>query len=147
LDSLKWHHEGGYLPLIHCETQVEGLHVRHSLFQDGTAAKRSEAVCAQLRLANARSEEIIVQVFIVLRSLGPAGAPVHDLKAGTDGQSLWMARRDLPLLGVDRPPSAIGCGIGDPSTPERVVRRSSSPWLARGGRFVIAHCQEKAVVL
>lgn len=116
LDSLKWHYEGGYLPLIHCETQVEGLHVHHSLFQDGTATERSEAVCAQLQLANARSEEITVQVFIVLRSLGPAGAPVHDLKVGTDGQSLWMVRRDLPLLGVDRPPSAIGCGIGDPST-------------------------------
>ena len=115
LESLKWYYEGGYLPLIHCETQVDGLNIRHSLFQDGTAAERSEAVCGQLQLTNMRVQTIHVQVFVALRSLGPAGGPVRDLAVGSDGQSFWLAERDLPLLGVDRSPGAIGCGVGDPS--------------------------------
>lgn len=115
LETLAWSYEDGYLPLLHCDTQVEGIAARHSLFQDGAAAERSEAVCCQLRLDNTRSERANVQVFIALRSLGPAGGPVPDLAVGRDGRSFWMIQRDLPLLGIDSTPAAIGCGIGDPS--------------------------------
>jgi hypothetical protein len=115
LESLRWHYEGGYLPLIHCEMDVDGVSVRHSLFQDRTAEERSEAVCGQLQLTNMGAEPVRLEVFIALRSLGPAGGPIRDLKVGPDGCSFWLARRDLPLLGVDVLPGAIGCGVGDPS--------------------------------
>ena len=124
LQDLSWRYEGGYLPVVHCDTEVEGVAVRHSLFQDGTAAERSEAVCGRLQLTNTRREEIGVQVFIALRSLGPAGGPVYDLAVGPDERSFVVVGRepfgtpldvDLPVLGVSQSPSAIGCGVGDPS--------------------------------
>ncbi len=124
LDSLKWHYERGYLPLLHCETQVEGLGIRHSLFQDGNAAQRSEAVCGRLELTNMRARALDVQVFIALRSLGPAGGRVGSLAVGADRRSFWTGtasaegarRAPVPLLAVDQPPNAIGCGVGDPSS-------------------------------
>jgi hypothetical protein len=36
LDSLRWRYEGGYLPLLHCETQLRGIAVQHSPFQDSS---------------------------------------------------------------------------------------------------------------
>lgn len=115
LESLRWSYEGGYLPLIHCVTHVDGIAVHHTLFQDGTAEDRSESVCGQVQLRNGQAERADVQLFIALRALGPAGGPLYDLKVGPDSRSLWLAHRNLPLLAVDRVPSAIGCGVGDPS--------------------------------
>ncbi len=124
LETLTWRFEDGYLPLLHCTTQVDDLHVRHSLFQDGTASELSEAVCGHLQLTNTADEEMSAQVFIALRSLGPAGGPVYDLAAGPEQRSLWLQRRHLPLLSVDQAPTAIGCGIGDPSS---LARRGEVP--------------------
>ncbi len=115
LDALVWHYEAGYLPLIHCDVQLEGLNVRHSVFQDGHARNQSEAVCGRLVLTNQVQETIRVQAFLVLRSLGPAGGPLTDLAIGDGGRSLWDTRRAVSLLGVDQEPSAVGCGVGDPS--------------------------------
>ena len=115
LESLKWSFEDGYLPLIHCDTLAMGLEIRHSLFQDGTALERSEAVCGNLQIRNSTAQTKNVQVFIALRSLGPAGGPVRDLKVGDDAKSLWLAQRNLPLLGFHRFPDSVGCGVGDPS--------------------------------
>lgn len=115
IETLHWCYERGFLPGIHCKTEFGGLAVQHSLFQDGNARERSEAVCARLQVTNTRQRAIVVQVFVALRSLGPAGGPISDLKIGADGRSFWLARRGLPLLGFDTVPSAMGCGIGDPS--------------------------------
>ncbi len=115
IDSLKWHYEQGYLPVIHCDTHFEGLDVRHTLFQDGTHHNQSEAVCACLALKSISVEPKTVQVFIALRSLGPAGGPIQDLRVGDDARSIWLVKRNLPLLGFDLPPNAIGCDVGDPS--------------------------------
>ncbi len=114
LDALRWCYEEGCLPLIHCDANVESLTVRHSMFQDGTADAQSEAVCARLHLTNTRRESVTTQVMLVLRSLGPAGGPVPALAVGADGVSLEAG--ETPLLGVDLPPTAIGCGVGDPSS-------------------------------
>ncbi len=115
LESMRWRYEDGYLPLVHCDIWVEELAIRHSLFQDGTAAERSEAVCGRLQLRKTGPAEAHVQVFVALRSLGPAGGPVKDLTLGPDGRSFRMDRRETPLLGMDQTPDAIGCGLGDPS--------------------------------
>lgn len=115
IEELKWRFEEGYLPLIHCDTSVNGIAIHHSLFQDGIAAERSEAVCAEIRLENLRSDLVDIQLFVTLRSLGPAGGPVYDLKVGSDHRSFWLSKRDLPLMGVDLTPTLVGCGIGDPS--------------------------------
>ena len=115
LESLHWRYEEGCLPLIHCETQVHGLDVQHSLFQDGTAADYSEAVCARLRLSNPGTAPASVQVFIALRSLGPAGGPLPDLAVEANRRGFVQPTANLPLLIVDRAPDAIGCGVGDPS--------------------------------
>jgi hypothetical protein len=115
LDTLTWHYEEGLLPVVHCQTQVEGVVAQHSLFQDGTWRDRSESVCGQLMLTNMDSEPVRVEVFVALRSLGPAGGPVHSLRVGADRQSIWLAARDLPLLVFNRIPDALGCDVGDPS--------------------------------
>lgn len=115
LGSLGWRYEEGYLPLIHAEARVAGLTVRHSLFQDGTAAERSEAVCARLRLDGTGPERTRAELFVALRSLGPAGGPIADLRIGPDGRSFWLTARHLPLLVLDRAPDGLGCGVGDPS--------------------------------
>lgn len=115
LESLQWSYEEGYLPLTHCQTSVNSLNIRHSLFQDGTATEYTEAVCGRLHLHNTATHETRVQVFLALRSLGPAGGRVEDIRVGPDGRSFWLKARNLPLLGVNRQPDAIGCGIGDPS--------------------------------
>jgi hypothetical protein len=121
-DILHWRYEEGYLPILHCETEVQGLAVLHSLLQDGTAAEQSEAVCGRLRLANHSAGPLAVQLFLALRSLGPAGGPLHRLAVGSDQRSFWLPDRDLPLLGFDGSPNAIGCGIGDPSADARAGR-------------------------
>lgn len=115
LDTLKWRYEDGFLPIIHCETQFGSLRAHHTLFQDGTAQSCSEAVCARLELMNDSESAQRVEVFIALRSLGPAGGPLRDLSVGGDECSFKLGRRDLPLLGFDGVPDAIGCGVGDPS--------------------------------
>ena len=115
LDELAWHYEEGYLPVVQCDTQVGALTVRHSLFQDGTAAERSEAVCGQLTVKNTGGAETRVEIFLALRSLGPAGGSLRQLMVGVDGRSLCDPRHGWPLLGVDRMPNAVGCGVGDPS--------------------------------
>jgi hypothetical protein len=115
LESLKWRYDDGYLPIIHCETQFAGLDAHHTLFQDGNAKAYSEAVCARLEVTNSGQTARRVEVFIALRSLGPAGGPISDLVVGADGRSLALKRRKLPLLGFDRVPDALGCGVGDPS--------------------------------
>jgi hypothetical protein len=119
LEDLGWSYEEGYLPVIHCRTRVNGIGGLHTLFQDGCARDRSEAVCARLKLTNSTNQEKRIQVFIALRSLGPAGGEVKNLSVGSDGRSLWNMERQLPLLGVDLAPTAIGCGVGDPSVSAR----------------------------
>jgi hypothetical protein len=119
MEELIWTFEEGYLPVIHCNVTVEGLQVDHTLFEDGTAAERSEAVCARLRLHNASHEAVTVQIYIALRSLGPAGGEVRALEVGPDGRSLWNLDARLPLLGASRSPDAAGCGVGDPSVSAR----------------------------
>ncbi len=132
--SLHWRYEGGCLPLIHCETQVHGLDVQHSLFQDGRAADYSEAVCARLRLSNPVSagRPASVQVFIALRSLGPAGGPLYDLAVDSNRRGFCQSEGGLPLLAVDRSPDAIGCEAGDPSP---LARQGEAP--------AAAACQDK----
>ena len=88
---------------------------QHLLFQDGSHEDRSEAVCAQLNLTNLQAVEIRLEVFIPLRSLGPAGGPIHTLAVGASQQSFWIDQPKRPLLEFNRLPDAIGCGIGDPS--------------------------------
>jgi hypothetical protein len=116
LESLRWRYEDGYLPLLHCETQVDALAVHHRLFQDGTTAQFSEAVCGELALTNNAATPQAVQVFVALRSLGPAGGPVKDLKVAPDNRGFRLSQRNLPLLALDTTPDAIGCSVGDPST-------------------------------
>lgn len=115
LERLHWRYEHPGVPPLHCEVEVGGLAVRHSLCQDGSARDRSEAVCGRLRLTNTGERVVDVQLFLALRSLGPAGGPIDDLCVGEDDCSFWRARLRVPLLGVDRRPTAIGCGVGDPS--------------------------------
>lgn len=114
LSDLVWSYEEGYLPIIHCQTRIYGIEARHSLFQDGTYSRRSEAVCARLTLTNQSDHMETLQVFIALRSLGPAGGEVKSLMVGDDRASLWNEIRQLPYLGVDQQPTAAGCGVGDP---------------------------------
>lgn len=116
LETLHWRYEEGYLPVIHCEARVHGLDAQHSLFQDGTARDLSEEVCARLRLSNPGPEPASVQVFIALRSLGPAGGPLPGLAVTADKRGFCQPAGSLPLLVADRGPDAIGCGVGDPST-------------------------------
>ncbi|MCL6429843.1 MAG: hypothetical protein K6V36_03150, partial [Anaerolineae bacterium] len=132
LEALRWQYAEGFLPLLHCQTEVEGIDARHRLFQDGTAAACSEAVCGELGVANRRADTVQVQVFMALRSLGPAGGPVCDLTVGPDGAGFWLPTRHLPLLCLDRKPSAIGCGVGDPSP------------LARSGQVPAEQCVHDA---
>lgn len=115
LEELNWSFEEGYLPVIHCKINVEGLEVDHTLFQDGTANERTEAVVARLSLRNPEPEPVVVQVFVALRSLGPAGGEVRALEVGADGRSLYNPFSGHPLLGASLLPDAVGCGIGDPS--------------------------------
>jgi len=127
VEALHWSYEQGYLPVIHCDTEVAGLDIQHSIFQDGTAADRSEAVCGRLRLINTRSDEARVQVFLALRSLGPAGGPIPALVVDDDGRGFGAASHRPSLLRVDHTPDAAGCGVGDPSP------------LARAGQIPSGH--------
>ena len=115
IEELKWSFEDGFLPVIHCDVAIDPISVRHSLFQDGTSENQSEAVCGKMELVNKDGAEREISLFLVLRSLGPAGGPITDLRVGKDKKSLWLLNRNLPLLGVDQVPNKIGCGVGDPS--------------------------------
>jgi hypothetical protein len=118
LDSLRWRFEDGFLPVVVCEATVDGLAVRHSLFQDGDASARSEAICGEIELTAAAPTR--VELFVSLRSLGPTGGLVSELAAGDDGASLLLPSRGLVVLAADRRADAAGCGVGDPSPLARV---------------------------
>ena len=122
LESLLWQYEEGFLPILHCRTRVNGLDVEHTLFQDGDYSNHDEAVAARLALKNASSRPVSVQVFVALRSLGPAGGPLKNLRTGADHTSVWNGQRALPLLVVDIPAQTVGCGVGDPAP---LARRDS----------------------
>ena len=47
-----------------------------------------------------------------------------DLAIGSDGRSFWDPQRHVAMMGVDRPPSAIGCAVGDPSA---LARQGETP--------------------
>ena len=112
LAALGWRFEDGFLPVVVCETTVDDLAVRHSLFQDGDAATRSEAVCGEIELTAAAP--VRVELFVAVRSLGPAGGPLTAL-AIDDDAIVQLPLRGLPILVADRPANAVGCGVGDPS--------------------------------
>ena len=116
LADLVWSYVEGSLPVIRCQLQWNGLRAEHLLFQDGSSADFSEAAAARIRLENILPEALDIQLFLVLRSLGPAGGPLKGLMTGLDGRSIWDSRRDLLLLAADQAPSQSGCGIGDPTT-------------------------------
>jgi hypothetical protein len=124
LDDLHWSYEDGYLPLIHCRAAFRGLEVQHRLFQDGNSLDRTEAVCAEIQVQNTAATAARVQLYLALRSLGPAGGPLTDLAVGDDGLSLCLAGRKLPLLAVDQAPAAIGCDVGDPAP---LAKRGEAP--------------------
>lgn len=115
LDTLKWHYEEGYLPVIHCDVTWEDMTIQHTLFQDGTARERTEAVCGRIRLSNASAQTQRVELYVALRSLGPAGGPIEQLAVGEDRHSFWYPARGLTYLAFDETPNAVGCGTGDPS--------------------------------
>lgn len=115
MERLHWSYEEGFLPVIHCETEVHNIHAKHSLFQDGCAEDFSESVCARLRLSNNGEAVQTIQVFIALRSLGPAGGPIEDLALTRDQRGFCRPNKGLSLLLTDQTPDAAGCGIGDPS--------------------------------
>lgn len=115
LETLHWSYARGYVPPIHCEAHVEGIHVRHSLLADGNASERSEAVSARLQLTNQHGAANSVELYVVLRSLGPAGGPLSSLRIGDEGRVVADGRNTNVLLAFDQSPSAVGCGVGDPS--------------------------------
>lgn len=115
LDDLAWSFEEGYLPVIHCVTTVNGIEIHHELFQDGTKKEQSESAAAKLKLTNKKDSVSKMEVYLVLRSIGPAGGPVNSVIVGADRRSLWMEERRNPMIGADLLPEAIGCGVGDPS--------------------------------
>jgi hypothetical protein len=115
LDTLRWSYERGSQPTIHCDVNWKALAIRHSLFQDGNTQERNESVCGRLQLTNSSKQPQRVEVYIALRSLGPAGGPVEHLAVGNDGHSFWQPTRMLPFIAFDQLPGRIGCGVGDPS--------------------------------
>lgn len=119
LEELTWEFEEGWLPVIHCRTTVDCVNIHSELFQDGTCKDQSEAVTGRLRVTNTGTRERSMELFLVLRSAGPAGGPVRSIETGKDGQSLWMEKEKNPMIGVDVKPCAIGCGTGDPSADAR----------------------------
>jgi hypothetical protein len=115
LEALKWSFEEGYLPVIHCNTSTNGLDVRHTLFQDGNCAEFTEAVSARLGLSNNGHTTKTVQVFIAMRSIGPAGGPLTHLSITEDQRGFYKTKSSMTNLLTDRTPDAAGCGVGDPS--------------------------------
>jgi hypothetical protein len=62
-----------------------------------------------------------------------------------DGRGFWLAERRLPILAMDAAPSAIGCGIGDPSplarqgqTPQTSAASDPDGWCFGLARFDVA---------
>jgi hypothetical protein len=140
LAKLRWRYEDGYLPLLHCDWTFEDIQVHHSLFQDGTAAERSEAVCGRIELVNDAAEPADLQLFLVIRSLGPAGGRLANLEVAVDGRG--FAAGTATLLATDRAPGAVGCGVGDPSplareghVPEGVRASDPEGWCFGAMRF------------
>jgi hypothetical protein len=134
LEELHWSYEDGYLPILHCRSQFGNLTLQHTIFQDGNALECSEAVCSELMIHSSKSGERF-QVFIALRSLGPAGGEVRDLAVSEDRCGFRYYTGETELLRVDQTPSAIGCGVGDPSilarkgkVPQALIAQDVEGW-------------------
>ncbi len=117
LAQLRWSYAEGYLPAILCQVELEDVRVVHTLFQDGVSSQFSEAVAARIELGVSGDQPVDVQLFVALRSLGPAGGPLTDIQYDRNGCSFWEGNWNRPLLAADRGPSRAGCGIGDPISP------------------------------
>ncbi len=116
LETLQWQYTEGHLPAIICSTKSHEIDVKHTLFQDGTATERNESACAALGLTNRGGTAIDIQSGVILRSLGPAGGPLHHLEV-SDQQ---IKGQGNTLMALDKTPTAAGCGVGDPSAFVRV---------------------------
>ncbi|ACZ42892.1 hypothetical protein Tter_1988 [Thermobaculum terrenum ATCC BAA-798] len=112
LEKLRWRWEEGFLPLLHCDVQLDDLSIRHSLLQP--AGEDAPAVDATVQLVNTGAQAVRLELFLALRSLGPAGGPVGYIALGDEGTAC-VDRDGRVLLSVSSPPDAAGCGVGDPS--------------------------------
>ena len=121
LAQLRWSYAEGYLPAILCQVDLEDVRVVHTLFQDGVSSQFSEAVAARIELEASGEQPVDVQLFVALRSLGPAGGP-------------------LPISSTIAMAAAFGKGIGAGPCWRRTTAHlgpaagsaTHLPWPARG---------------
>lgn len=52
LELMRWSYQDGYLPVMKCDVEIDGIAARHILFQVGQEEDQSEAVAARLELKN-----------------------------------------------------------------------------------------------
>ncbi len=112
LEVLRWSWEEGYLPLLHCDVELNGIRVRHSLLQD--VQEDSRAAHGTIQMTNVGGGAVQLELFVALRSLGPAGGPLTCLALDLK-QAACLDQEGRALLVLSPTPDAAGCGVGDPS--------------------------------
>jgi hypothetical protein len=85
LTELHWRYAGGYLPVLECTWRAGAVEVRSSLFTEGDQSTRDFRVHLSVVASNMAAGPVDATLHVVIRSFGPAGAPITSLaSAGRD---------------------------------------------------------------
>lgn len=95
LRELKWKFEEGYIPLLHSEWQAEDIRVHSELFPEEEDGVYKDYFTVFLKNTSHTDKE--VRFYLVIRSFGAAGGPVHSLK-GTS-ERIWINGAPMVLAG------------------------------------------------
>lgn len=105
--ELRWRFRDGWIPVLHSTWLAGTVEVesRLSVEGDAEASRVTDTFAAALR--NTGGEDADISVYLVIRSVGPAGGPVSSLGLAEDGNAVEV--NGHKLVYAERAPDGWGC--------------------------------------
>lgn len=93
LEEMEWGFEEGYLPLLNSGWMAGSIHVRSALFTAMEEDAFRDYFTVRLKNEGEKKEEI--RFYLVIRSFGASGGPVHSIKS--DRRQVWINGASMVL--------------------------------------------------
>lgn len=102
LEEMEWGFEEGYLPLLNSGWMAGSIHVRSALFTAMEEDAFRDYFTVRLKNEGEKKEEI--RFYLVIRSFGASGGPVHSIKG--DRRQVWI--NGAPVVLAETQAAAFG---------------------------------------
>jgi hypothetical protein len=103
LTELRWRYVDGYIPVLESTWRAGAIEVRSSVFTDGDPQRRDIRTNLEATVANLADHQKVIDLHFVIRSFGPAGAPITAISVGGRDVSV----NGQIALSVDRVPDRV----------------------------------------